>query len=56
MGSMMFYVHAQMVVSLSKAKMFYCSMHIPNGLEVLGIPTDGCSVCMHIMFVYSKFW
>ena len=20
------------------------------------MPTDGCSVCMPIMFVYSKFW
>ena len=37
-------------------KMFNCSMHMPIGLEGLSMPTDGCTVCMPIMFVNSKLW
>ena len=36
--------------------MFCCSMDMPTGWDGLSTPTDGCSVCMSIMLVNSKFW
>ena len=50
MGSMMFYVHAQMVVFSKHAQdvlLFYAHAY---WVESLSMPTDGCSVCMLIIF------
>ena len=36
--------------------MFYCPVHMTIEWEDLSMPTDGCSMCMPIMFINSKFW
>ena len=56
MSSMIFYVHAQMVVFSEHAQdvlLFYAHTY---GWEGLSMPTDGCSVHMLIIIVSSKFW
>ena len=56
MGSMMLYVHAQMVVFSGHAQDALCSVHMCIGLEGQSMSIHGCSVCMHIIFVNSRFW
>ena len=56
MGSMMFYMHAQMVMFSEHAQdvLLFCG-HV-YWFEGLIMPTDGCSVWMPIIFVKSKFY
>ena len=36
--------------------MFCCSVDMPIGWDGLSMPIDGCSVCIPVMLVNSKFW
>ena len=41
--------------SLSMPKIIYCPVHMTIGGKGLSMPTDGCTVCMLIMFINYKF-
>ena len=48
-GSKIFYAHA-----LKSEHAQYCSVHMPIGLNGLGMPNEGCSMCMPIVITNSE--